>query len=177
MPDRSNEKRARATRTLVGGFMVVETAGGLAPLAGAWAAPVPTGSAEGPCRTEYGACPMAFQPELLPARSWVALMAGLNNQFAENAMLDADTDREILACLRTPATDAAGSRSYHDHVLRSLPASETLLRITDTPYWICEYRREIAASAFANPKVKSRANGVACPRGRSRAIMTTTDRS
>jgi nitrate/TMAO reductase-like tetraheme cytochrome c subunit len=132
----------------------------LVPLAAASAASAD--SVQAKFTKECRACHMTFQPELLPAQSW----AGLNNHFGENAMLDADTNREILAYLQAHAADAVGGwRHHHNHVLRRLSAGETPLRITDTPYWIREHRREIAISAFSNPKMKSKANCAACHAG------------
>jgi mono/diheme cytochrome c family protein len=143
-------------------------------LTGAQAAPADTAQVK--FTKECGACHMAFQPELLPARSWTALMAGLNNHFGENATLDADTNREILAYLQAHAADAGGGwHHHHNHMLRGLSANDTPLRITDTPYWIREHRREIAASAFSNPKVKSKANCVACHAGAEKGYYDDDD--
>ena len=125
---------------------------------------------------ECGACHMAFQPELLPARSWAALMAGLDNHFGENATLDPATSKEILAYLQAHAADAGGGdRRHHNETLRGLSRSETPLRITETPHWIREHRREIATSAFSNPKVKSKANCVACHAGAEQGYYDDDD--
>jgi Dihaem cytochrome c len=138
-------------------------AGGLIPLAAAAAAPADNAQAK--FTRECGACHVAFPPNLLPARSWTALMAGLNSHFGENATLDADTNRDILAYLQAHAADARGGYDHHNHALRGLSDSQTPLRITDAPYWVREHRREIATSAFADPRVKSKANCVACHAG------------
>ncbi|MFL5283916.1 MAG: diheme cytochrome c [Rhodopila sp.] len=142
-------------------------AGVLMPLSSLCAAPTtPADSAQAAWKKECGACHMAFQPELLPARSWTALMAGLDNHFGENATLDAATSQAILAYLQAHAADVGGGYGHHhNHALRGLSSSGTPLRITETPYWVREHRREIATSAFSNPKVKSRANCVACHAG------------
>ena len=47
--------------------------------------------------------------------------------------------------------------------MRGIPADATPLRITDTRFWIRGHS-EISAADFANPKVKSKANCVACHR-------------
>src|SRR4051812_22331997 len=75
-------------------------------------------------KKECGACHMAFQPELLPARSWTALMAGLDNHFGENASLDAATSQAILAYLQAHAADVGGGYGHHhNHALRGLSSS------------------------------------------------------
>ena len=111
---------------------------------------------------ECGACHMAFQPQFLPGRSWTALMNNLGNHFGENATLDDATSRAILTYLEANAGDAAGGYGRYP---RGLPASQTPLRITETPYWIREHQREVRPSAFLDPKVKTRANCVACHAG------------
>jgi mono/diheme cytochrome c family protein len=108
---------------------------------------------------ECGACHMIFPPQFLPARSWVALMDGLGSHFGENAALDAATSTAIKDYLVAHAADApGGDRRY----LRGLKATDTPLRITDTPAWIREHREEVSPSAFTSPKVKSKSNCVAC---------------
>jgi hypothetical protein len=150
-------------------------AGVLIPLSSLRAAPaVPADGPQAKLAKECGACHMVFQPELLPARSWTALMGGLANHFGENAALDADTTRDILGYLQAHAADARGG-GHHNHNLRGLSSSETPLRITDTPYWVREHRREIATSAFSNPKVKSKANCVACHAGAEQGYYDDDD--
>jgi mono/diheme cytochrome c family protein len=123
-----------------------------------------TEPATGPQATmtkECGACHMVFPPQFLPARSWAALMDGLANHFGETATLDAAIVKEVAEYLATHAADApSGDKRY----LRGLKATETPLRITETPYWIRKHTGEVSPSTFSNPKVKSKANCVACHR-------------
>jgi hypothetical protein len=37
-----------------------------------------------------GSCHMAFPPQMLPARSWTAIMDGLDKHLGENVVLDAE---------------------------------------------------------------------------------------
>jgi hypothetical protein len=110
---------------------------------------------------------MAFQPAFLPVRSWTALMNNLGSHFGENATLDDTTKQAILTYLDANAGDAA---SGYGRYLRGMAASETLLRITETPYWIREHQREVRPSAFLDPKVKSKANCVACHAGAQQGL-------
>ena len=46
-----------------------------------------------------GACHFVYQPELLPAASWVQIVAGLNDHFGEMAEITANSKSEILGYL------------------------------------------------------------------------------
>lgn len=121
---------------------------------------------------ECGSCHMAFPAEMLPARSWTALMEGLSSHFGENAALDAAKRKEILDWLTAHAGDSRGSNG---HYLRGLAKSETPLRITETPYWVREHRKEVRESDYANPKVKSKANCVACHKDAAKGAFEGDD--
>jgi len=111
---------------------------------------------------ECGACHMAYAPQMLPIRSWQAIMGNLANHFGETATLSAPERQTIEAYLVAHAGDAPGTTQGH-RFMRGIPADATPLRITDTRFWIRGHG-EISAAAFANPKVKSKANCVACHR-------------
>jgi hypothetical protein len=115
---------------------------------------------------------MTFPAEMLPARSWTAIMEGLPNHFGENADLDAAKKREILDWLTAHAGDARGSNG---HYLRGLAKSEAPLRITETPYWVREHRKEVRESDYADPKVKSKANCVACHKDAAKGVFEDDD--
>ncbi len=121
---------------------------------------------------ECGACHMAFQPAFLPARSWTALMNNLGSHFGENATLDDTTRRAILTYLEANAGDAGSDSGRY---LRGLAASQTPLRITETPYWIREHQREVRPAAFLDPKVKSKANCAACHTGAQQGVYEDND--
>ena len=105
---------------------------------------------------ECGACHMPYQPGLLPARSWRELLdaKALADHFGENAELDEETQRNLLAFASAHAADM----SYYKRsrkVMASLAEDQTPLRITEVPY-IREKHHEIpAALTTANPQVKS----------------------
>ncbi len=122
----------------------------------------PATGAQATMTKECGACHMVFPPQLLPARSWVALMDGLANHFGESATLDDATTKEVVDYLASHAADAPdGDKRY----LRGLRTTEAPLRITDTPYWIRKHTGEVSPTAFESPKVRSKSNCVACHRG------------
>ncbi len=114
---------------------------------------------------ECGDCHMAFQPSMLPARSWRALMVGLDDHFGENASLDPETARHIEAYLVANAGDVSRSRGFFSwrsgKMLRFLSDSETPLRISDLRCWK-RMHDELPRGAFSRANVRSKANCVAC---------------
>jgi hypothetical protein len=121
-------------------------------------------SARASMEKECGTCHMAYPPMFLPQRSWQALMAGLENHFGENASLGAAATRRIAAYLMANAADASGGAP----VPAGLAGGETPLRITDMPWWIRAHSQDVPPGAFTSPKVKSRANCLACHTGGAR---------
>jgi hypothetical protein len=105
---------------------------------------------------ECGACHMPYPPPMLPARSWHALMGGLDKHFGENASLDPQTARTIAGYLAASAADTRGSRA-----MEGLGPNDVPLRITDTPFWI-DAHEEVSAARFTAPAVKSKSNCLAC---------------
>ena len=108
---------------------------------------------------ECGACHMAFQPQMLPGKSWARMMDGLADHFGEDASLDPGTTAEIKAYL---VDNAADSSWYGGRFMRGLSRDAAPLRITETPHWVREHNEEVPARAWSDPKVKSKANCLAC---------------
>ena len=111
---------------------------------------------------ECGACHMSYPAQLLPPRSWQALLGALDHHFGENATLDPATVAAISAYL---AANAAGSGSP---ALDGLGPHDVPLRITGTPYWR-GLHAGIAPARFSSAKVKSPANCLACHGGGGRS--------
>jgi mono/diheme cytochrome c family protein len=105
---------------------------------------------------ECGGCHMPFPPPMLPARSWHALMSGLDKHFGENASLDPQAARTIASYLAANAGDTRGART-----MEGLGPNDVPLRITETPFWI-DAHEEVSPARFASPKVKSKSNCLAC---------------
>ncbi|NVK40336.1 MAG: diheme cytochrome c [Oceanospirillaceae bacterium] len=78
---------------------------------------------------ECAACHLAYPAQMLPARSWQAIMAGLDNHFGENAALMPDTAQQISDYLNAHAADT-GSR-----YMRAVASGDTPLRITGLPWF------------------------------------------
>ena len=109
---------------------------------------------------ECGACHLAFPPQMLPARSWEKIMAGLADHFGEDASLADDLRADIAAYLVANAADAPATRNGK-RFLRGIGADATPLRLTETLFWQRAHD-EISESRYASAPVKSRANCIAC---------------
>ena len=131
---------------------------------------------------ECGGCHFAYQPGLLPARSWNKIMDSLNNHFGENAdpaeaateaidgtppptvNMDANhkTDTQILRdYLLVNAADHSSSRRSQK-IMESLGDHATPLRITEVGY-IQRKHHEVPAAAFKQKDgIKSLSNCKAC---------------
>lgn len=112
---------------------------------------------------ECGACHFAYQPGLLPARSWQRLMAGLDEHFGDNAELDAAETAAILVWLQATAADQS---AYHRSrsITASIAAGEAPLRITATRYFQRKHDELPARLVSGNPEVGSFSACQACHR-------------
>lgn len=133
--------------SLLAGAVVLTATAGAAARSGR---PAPVNST---WKSECGVCHLAYPPQLLPARSWRALMSGLDSHFGADASLDPATAAEIAAFLeRHAGRDRDGT---------------TPLRITETPWFQCKHRR-ISDAVWARTAIKSRTNCSACHAGAER---------
>jgi hypothetical protein len=117
---------------------------------------------------ECSACHMVFQPQMLPARSWEAIINGLDDHFGENAALDPKVADDIKAFLMANAADAPGVKSRW---ARGLDAADTPLRISETPRF-ARAHREVSAAVFSRKDIGSKANCIACHTGADKGLYT-----
>lgn len=110
-------------------------------------------------KQECGDCHMPFQPQMLPQRSWGKIMDDLSNHFGEDASLDGETTQHIRQYL---VKNAADSDWWSGKFMRGIDDKQTPIRITETPYWVREHNEEVRPSAWSDPKIKSKANCIAC---------------
>ena len=111
-------------------------------------------------KEECGSCHLVYAPSMLPASSWTRMMGDLKNHFGSDASVDPDTARKISAYLTANAADQAGRR-YSGKLMRGVSMVNAPLRITELPKWVREHR-EVAASEWKKPAVRSKANCAAC---------------
>lgn len=124
-------------------------------------------------RAECGSCHTAFHPGLLPERSWRKLMDGLDRHFGENAGLDPAPRKAITDFLAANAADRSDARRARK-VAASIPAGQTPLRITATP-WFDRKHDELRAEIWKRKEIGSRANCSACHPGAERGAYSERD--
>lgn len=111
-------------------------------------------------RNECGACHMAYQPALLPKRSWQKGMTGLETHFGTDATLEPTDHRTIAAYLEANAADVRPQGKHMAKIAASL-ASDAPMQMTRSSYFVRKHRK-IPARAVAQPEVNSLANCNAC---------------
>lgn len=112
-------------------------------------------------RKECGICHFAYPPGFLPARSWQALMSGLNKHFGENAELPPEVRAKLQQYLEAHAADRSSALGS-GRVMHYMKPDETPLRLTDTHY-IKLRHRNIPARIFSNnPQLTSLSNCNGC---------------
>ncbi len=110
---------------------------------------------------ECGSCHFAYQPALLPKRSWEKTMETLQDHFKTDASLDEKDTQTLLEYLTKNAPTN----------LRSLSTSQTPLRISDTPYFKKEHRK-IPTKFISQKELGSISNCVACHRTADKGIYS-----
>jgi Dihaem cytochrome c len=100
-------------------------------------------------QAECGSCHLAFPPEMLPGRSWTALLSGLDDHFGQVAGIDAPTRQRLEPWLLSNAGPEAPG---------------TPLRITGLRWWVRKHD-EVPAAVYRRSTVTSPANCGACHPG------------
>lgn len=109
---------------------------------------------------ECGSCHFAFQPELLPARSWIKMVNELDRHFGSDASLDEDEKNSILAFLVWDSAEKSSAKRAIKF-LKSIPINQTPLRITETKYFIDKHD-EITPDVYKRKSIGSAANCEKC---------------
>ena len=119
-----------------------------------------------------GECHYAYQPGLLPKRSWEKMMLPdeLEDHFGENAELDEEDRTEILKFLVENAADTSFYKRS-TKIARSIPDDATPLRITEVPYIKRKHKPMTDKYVKNNPKVKSLINCNKCHREIDKGIF------
>lgn len=110
---------------------------------------------------ECGSCHFAYQPGLLPARSWKRIMGGLENHFDENAELEAVDRQKLTAYLTENAADVSNYKRSR-RIANSLKSSEAPLRVSGIKYFRRKHNELPSRMVEANPEVRSFSNCQLC---------------
>lgn len=109
---------------------------------------------------ECGACHFAYQPQLLPKRSWEKIMNSLDKHFGDSATLDEATRSAVLDYLVRNSAETGSSR-VSGKILASIGKTEAPLRITDTPYFKRKHR-EVRPEVFKRKSIGTPSNCIGC---------------
>jgi len=96
--------------------------------------------------SQCGACHTAYPPELLPARSWRAIIGNLTRHFGEDAGLSPGDSASVL---HYTVAHAADSSFGSPQILAGLAPNATPLRITDMPVWRTIHQQVIASGQIS----------------------------
>lgn len=109
---------------------------------------------------ECGSCHVAYPAKHLSTADWSKVLGRLDRHFGVDASLDAASLAAVATHLRCAAAGTAGTTP--------------LPRIT-TSQWFRGEHREIGASAWTSPAVKSASNCAACHAGAARGVYSERD--
>ena len=106
-----------------------------------------------------GSCHFAYQPGLLPSRSWVKIIDEPGAHPGGALSLDEKRKAEVKNYLVQNGAENSHSR-LSKKIMDSI-GSDTPVRISEIPY-IKNKHREITQEVFARKAIRSRANCIAC---------------
>jgi len=112
-------------------------------------------------REECGSCHFAFQPGLLPEKSWRKMMTGLEDHFGDNAELGAEANKKILDYLLANSADKSNYKRSK-RIMGSLRQGEIPLRISDTLYFQRKHDEIPRRYVVGNKEVGSYSKCEAC---------------
>lgn len=123
---------------------------------------------------ECGSCHFAFQPGLLPERSWVKMMKGLEDHFGSDATLDQIDHNAILKYLEDNSAEKAREYKRSKRMLDSISKSSTPLEITKVRYFVREHN-EIPSRFIKQKEVGTLSNCTACHTTASKGLYDEDD--
>jgi len=109
---------------------------------------------------ECSDCHLAYQPQMLPQRSWRKLMDGLADHFGEEVSVDDETRQEVLNYLVENAADAGTSKRGRKF-MKGLGSDETPIRITEMPRWRKKHR-ELPERVWTDPRLEFKGQCEVC---------------
>ena len=127
-----------------------------------------------PYQAECTSCHVGYLPGFLPERSWKKLIADLDNHFGENASLDDPVREEIQKYLVKNAADMPAATKRSKKIAKMISASDTPLRITETPFWTRKHAA-IKAYVWKREKVGSKAHCDSCHRDANKGLFSEHD--
>jgi hypothetical protein len=110
-------------------------------------------------KTNCGSCHFAYQPGLLPAKSWLKIIDSPGGHPGGDLSLDKKTKAEIKKYLTQ--NSAENTQSKRSRKILASIGSVVPTRISEVPY-IMEKHHEINQEVFLKKSIGSRGNCIAC---------------
>ena len=108
---------------------------------------------------ECASCHILYPPNLLPKKSWEIMMSDLENHFGDDASLDDESNKNILAFLVNNSVETSTTKASFKF-LNSI-GDKDIIALTKTTFWEKKHR-DIPKELFLNKDIKSKANCKAC---------------
>jgi len=120
-----------------------------------------------------GSCHFAYQPGLLPKRSWTKIIDTKGAHTGGDLTLDKATKEKIRAYLGQESADTSSSERSRK-IVSSIPGNSTPVRVVDVPY-IQKKHHEINKDIFKRPSIGSAGNCKACHKSAEQGIYEDDD--
>lgn len=120
-----------------------------------------------------GSCHFAYQPGLLPKRSWINIIDIKGGHIGGELSIDKTTKDKIRTYLVKESADFSSSERSRK-ISTSIPGSSTPIRITDVPY-IQKKHQELGKDIFKRTSIGSFANCKACHQKADKGIYDDDD--
>ena len=124
--------------------------------------------------SECASCHFAYQPGLLPHKSWEKVMGNLSEHFGTDASLEPEDNQKILKYLVDNSAEKFRHYKRSRKINDSIASYDTPIAISKTPYFIKEHR-EIPSKLIKQKEVSSISNCTACHTTAQRGIYSERD--
>jgi Dihaem cytochrome c len=124
-------------------------------------------------RSSCGGCHFAYQPGLMPKRSWINMLDNKGAHPGGELKLDKSAKAKIKDYLVQESADNSASERSRK-IVASLSGSETPVHISEIPY-IQKKHRKINKGTFKRPSIGSAGNCKACHKSAEQGIYEDDD--
>jgi hypothetical protein len=125
-------------------------------------------------KNECEACHFAYQPGLLPEKSWNKMMSNLENHFNTDASLAEEDFKIIKEYLIKNSAEKAMEYKRSSRIVNSIRPGDIPESISKTPYMIKKHN-EIRPALITQDEVKGLFNCVACHTTAEKGIYSERD--
>ena len=108
---------------------------------------------------ECASCHILYPPNLLPRKSWETMMSNLENHFGDDASINEESNKEILAFLVKSSAETSTTKASWKF-LNSIE-NKDIIALTKTTFWEKKHK-DIPKELFLNKDIKNKANCKAC---------------